>query len=495
MEILNYMDPKQRRRQFVTLMIGYILVGCAIVMMTVVLLFVAYGFGYKNGQVIQSGLIFLSSTPHPAQVYLDGKLYKSTTNTRLVLPGGIYNVALKRNGYRDWQRSIVVPGGQVESYVYPLLFPASLTTNTRQTYASGPVLVTQSLDRRWLLVNRPTSLASYDLYDLNNAKQAPVVLTVPDTLLTAGTTQSISAIAWAGDNTHLLLKHTYDGKTEYVLINRSKGEESVNLTKLLSLPTTNVDLRLSNAKYDQYLVFDTAQHVVSRAALGTTQSTPYLSNVLAFTTYGTNTALYATPDVSDRAKVDIDYDDNGTVYTIRRAAVSTTYLLNLSSYSGAMYVAIAASSEKVAYVYKDPAAQLTDQRLGVAVPADVFTITAPDFVGSSTTSQYIAFERGANFAVYDAENQQGFTYTAPALDKPQSHAFWMDGARLAYVSGGQLVVFDNDGQNRQTLVPADARYLPFFDPNYKFLYTLERSASSNTNELLTATSLRTPADQ
>jgi hypothetical protein len=157
---------------------------------------------------------------------------------------------------------------------------------------------------------------------------------------------------------------------------------------------------------------------------------------------------------------------------------------------------MAAVSESIAYVYQNPAAQIANQHLGVAVPADVFSITSPDFISSSPNSQYIAFEHGSNFAVYDAENQQGFTYSVlDGPDAPQAHATWMDGAHLVYVSKGQLEVFDNDGQNRQTLVSADAAYAPFFDPSYKFLYTFEPSATNKANELLTTTSLRTPADQ
>ena len=497
METLNFMDPKQRRRQYLTLMIGYALVGCAIILMTTILVFVAYGFGFQNGQVIQNGLVFVSSTPHPAQVYVNGKAYKSQTNTRMVLPSGVYNFALKRAGYRTWQRSISVTGGQVESFVYPFLFPASLTATTRQTYATAPALVTQSLDRRWLFVGRPHAVSSFDMYDLNNPSQAPTIVNLPDGILTAATSsQSLQAVAWAGDNTHLLLTHKYDGKTEYILVDRTAPDQSINLTRDLSLSPASSDVRLSDEKYNQYLVLDTAAHTLSRAVLGTAQVTPYLSNVLAFTTYGNNTTLYVTPDAADKAKVDVDLYDNNTTYLIRRAAANTTYLLNLSSYSGALYVAVSAASENEAYVYEDPASQIANQHIGVAIPAEVFSITTPDYLQTSTNGQYIVFEHGTQFAVYDADSQESFSYrVSGAPDTPQAHAMWMDAARLMYVSKGQLVVFDYDGQNRQTLISADAAYIPSFDSNYKNMYTFMPSAANKANELLMATSLRTPADR
>jgi hypothetical protein len=496
METINLMDPKRRRQNNVTLIVGYVLVACVILMLSVVLLYIAFGYGYKNGRVIQSGLLFVSSTPRPAQIYIDGKQYKDTTNTRLFLPEATYDFTLRRAGYRSWGRSIAVVGGQVESYSYPFLFPDSLTASTVQDYAGMPVLTTQSPDRRWLMIARPGSLTAFDVYDLNNPKKAPVVLNLPATLLSAGTSQRLQLVAWSGDNAHVLLRHFYANKAEYVLVSRTAPAASVNLTQTLVLPGSGIDLRLDNGKYNQYLALDEATHILSRPTLAAPTQLPYVNGVLAFAASGTNTLLYATPDSSDKTKVVINLYDGQHTYAIRRAPGKTTYLLALSSYQGDLYVAVSATSENAAFLYKNPVSQITNKKLGAAVPIRVLNIKAPNAVVFSPGGQYVAFEHGANFAVYDAENQQRFTYTVPAnLDAPQSQAAWMDGARLQYISQGQLTVFDYDGQNRQTIVSADAQYLPYFDPNYKVLYTLVQAAADKSHELLTTTPLRTAADQ
>jgi len=82
-----------------------------------------------------------------------------------------------------------------------------------------------------------------------------------------------------------------------------------------------------------------------------------------------------------------------------------------------------------------------------------------------------------------------------ALDAPQVHAAWMDGAHLDLVSKGQIIAMDYDGQNRQVLVSADPHYDLSFDQQYKTMYAFVPSAADKTQELLTTTSLRTPADQ
>ena len=494
---MDFMDPAWRRRHNIMVIVGYVLIGITLLLATIILIFVAYGFGYQNGQVVQNGLLFLSSGPKSAEIYIDGVRYKSNTNTKLTLPAGTYNFTLKRAGYRDWYRPIVMTGGDVESYVYPLLFPATLTTNTRQDYSGAPALMSVSPDKRWLMIGHPESLALFDLYDLHNPGRPPALVTLPSGLLTESTdAQHLDAVAWAGDNNHLLLKHAYGTQTEYILLNRSSPDQSVNLTKALSLPTMAIDLRLSNGRYDRYIELNAATHTLARATLTSPQPATYVTGVLAFVTSGDNTVIFATPDSANAKDVNIDLYDGNTTYVIRHDVAGTNYLLDAAIYQGDLYIAIGVTGENIGFIYRNPAAQLADQQLGVAVPVRVFHITAPGYVSFAPGGQYVLFEHGASLASYDLNNQQGFAYTMPdSLDTDQTHASWIDGARLTYISKGQIIVADFDGRNRQVLVSGDPRYPAYFDGDSKFLYALVPAASEKDHELLTSTSLRTPSDQ
>lgn len=494
---MEFMDQSLRKQYDVMLVIGYLLVGFALLLLTTVLVFVAYGFGYQNGQVIQNGLIFLSTTPASAHIFINGVRYQSDTNTRVLLKGGAYNIELERAGYRTWQRSIVVQGGQVASYTYPFLFPTSLTTHTINDYQLSLALVTQSPDEHWLLIAQPGSLTDFDLYDLNNLQSSPTRVVLSDSLLTASSEpQSLQLVAWSADSTHLLVKHVFGSDSEYLLVNRSDPTQSLNLTKTLSIATRNIEVQLSDQQYDHYFVYDSANRSLFRASLSAPQVQVYLSNVLAFTTNGNATVLFATPDVADASKVDISLYDGSSTYTIRHEAANATYELALKSYNRALYAAISASSDKAAYIYRNPVDEITTQQLGVAVPIRVFHIIGPTEASFSPTGQYVLFEHGTNFATYDLDNQQGFTYSlSDTIDAPQSHALWFSGAQLDYVTKGQLIIFDHDGQNKQSLVSADPQYEPYLDPNEKVLYTLVPSSLAHAHELLTSTALRTPADQ
>ncbi len=492
---MDYLDPKKQLQHKIILMVGYVLVGIAIVIGTLILLYQAYGFGLgKNGTVIQNGLFFFSSQPHPADIYVNGTLKPVRTNTRLSMPAGIYNVVLKRDGYRDWRRAITLNGGSVEHFDYPFLIPKTLSPKKVAGYSSAPGLTTQSPDRRWLLVQQPGNVTVFDMYDLKNPDKPATVLTLPGGLLTKAVgAESWQLGEWADDNQHLLLQHVYDGKTEFILINRTDPTQSVNLNTSLSISPSK--LTLNNKKYDQYYDYDAATARLQTATLKTPGAQPYLEHVLNYQSYGNNTMLYATDDGAPAGKVLIKLRIGSKTSLIRSFPAGDTYLLDLTEYSGTLYVTVGASSENKVYIYKDPVGQLADNPNHALVPAQILHVTAPNYLSFSNSAQFIVTENATEFAVYDIENKEVYHYhSAYALDAPQVHASWMDGDRLTYVSAGKLVVFDYDNANRQVLVSADSRYLPAFTPNFKFVYTLSPAPVAGQLDM-DRTSLLSPADQ
>ena len=472
---MDFLDPQKRARHTIIMLTGYVLIGVAIIIATIILLYQAYGFGLnRKGSVIQNGLLFFSSQPRPADIYINGRLSKSKTNTRLVLPSGLYTIKLDKAGYRPWERTIELDGGKVAHYDYPLLFPRNIITSTLRGYAAAPTLATQSLDRRWVLVAQVGSMTSFDVYDLKNPAKEPVVITLPVNLLTKATAaESWQASEWADDNQHLVLQHLYDGKIEYILVNRTAPSESVNLNQTLAASPTK--LTLNDKKYDQYYLYN-SDATLQTASLKNPTVTILLNHVLSYQTYGNDSVLYVTDEGAVTAKVTVKFIENGQTYVVRSLPAGTTYLLNLTKYSGTFYFAIAAASENKAYVYRDPIGQINARVVRVPVPTQVLRVDNPNYLGFSSNAQFIVAENGQQFGVYDIENKRGYNYrTSQPLDAPQAHASWMDGNRLNYVSGGKLLVFDYDYTNKQTLLTTAPSYLPFFAPDYQHMYTLAPS--------------------
>ena len=491
---MDYLDRKKEQRHRAILLVGYVFVAIAIAMTTVILLYQAYGFGVnRNGTVIQSGLLYLSSQPQPAKIYLGSTLRSETTNTRLLLPSNIYNVRLSRTGYYDWQRRIDLEGGQVLHFDYPFLFPTKLQTTKQQTYSAAPGFASQSPDHRWIVLQQPSSFTSFELRDIKAKTPVVTQINLPDGLLSsASSSQSLQALEWADDNQHLLLQHTYDGKTEFILLDRANPDRSVNLNKTLASDPSKITL--NNKKYDQYYLYQASTAILQTASLSDTTPKTVLQHVLSYQSYGNKTILYATDD-APKGKVLIKLSQGDKQYTLRSFPAGTTYLQDLTEYNGTLYVVTGAVSENKVYIYKDPLGQLSQQPKHALVPVQVLHVPTPNYVGFSNTAQFIVVENGQQFGVYDIFNQVGHNYsTKQALDAPQVHATWMDGNRLVYTSGGKLIVFDYDGTNQHILMPNNANYLAFFAPNYKYVDNLAPTTSNGSVDM-TQTSLLTAADQ
>src|SRR3989339_82846 len=89
-----------------------------------------YRIDLKQKSMTPTGIIAISSSPKAAKIYINGEL-KGVTDTSLTLAPGQYTVVVKKDGYIDWTRTIILKGELVMT-VDALLFPlnASLTPLT-----------------------------------------------------------------------------------------------------------------------------------------------------------------------------------------------------------------------------------------------------------------------------------------------------------------------------------------------------------------------------
>ncbi len=492
---MDYLDPKKQFRHEVTLLIGYVLVAIAIAIAAIVLLYQAYGFGIgKNGTVIQNGLTFFSSHPHPAKIYVNDKLKPNATNTRVVLSEGIYNVRLSRDGYRDWQRKIELDGGSVEHFDYPFLIPKVLTPKKLEAFAAAPTVFSQSPDHRRLLIQQTSSINDFEVYDLKDLTKAAVTISLPANLLSKpNANESLQVVEWADDNDHVLLQHNYDDKVEFVLLDRSNPEQSVNLNSSLSVSPTK--LTLNDKKFDRYYLYDAATQSLRTATSKLVDPSSLLEHVLAYQSYGNNTVLYVTDNGMPAGKIAVKMRIGSKISTIRTLPTSSNYLVDLTKYSGSMYVAVGSTDENKVYIYKDPISQLSSQPKQALSPIQVLHVPQPNYLSFSANAQFIVAENGNHFGVYDIENENGYNYVAAAsLDAPQTHASWMDGDRLTFVSGGKQNIIDFDNTNRQILVAAGSQYLPAFDQDYKNIFTVAANPTDGQFNL-NQTPLLTPNDR
>lgn len=476
---MDFLDPRKRRAHSTRLMVGYVLVAIAIGLGGWLLLKAASGYGVdpRTGDIVQNGLLFVGSRPGGADIFINDGRRSSQTSSRLILPAGNYKLTLKKDGYRNWERNIVLNEGSVARYVYPFLFPQEPQPKTLKTYSKNPPFITQSPDRRWLLVQRPETSGgsiTFDEFDTDDLTKPPRALVVPNGLLSSLTNSAFQEVEWSTDNKHLLLRHAFSGGDEFVIFNRDIPAESINVNKLFGITPSDVALR--NKKIEELYIF--LQKSADLQIGNTTDSgiTALLKGVLAFKSNGPNLIAYITNQNTPSGQVAARIWDGNQSYALYTFKAGSQYLVDEAQFQGHWYYVVGSNTDERVNVYKDPLDSLRNPSIGRAVPLLSLNILEATKVTFSNNTRFVAAQAGQKLAVYDLEAQDAYRYT---LENPLADILhWMDGHRLIGASGGTIFVTDYDSTNQQQLSPTNYQRGGFFDSSYEQLFTTTATENS-----------------
>lgn len=486
---MDFLDPEKKRAHTRRLFLGYFLIGIAVFLAAVILLFQSYGYDldHKTGKVIQNGLVFVDSHPESSTIYVNGK-DSGKTDKRLTVPAGQYTIDLKATGYRTWTKSFMLDGGSIEQLTYPTLFPEKLTSADVQTYDT-PAVTTQSLDRKWLLIAQNGSFSAFDQYDMGSPDQLATVVTLPKDVVTTSTAaQKLTAVEWSTDNKHFILKHTYGDATEFIMVDRETPSNSINLNKQFSLTPSSISMK--DKRFDQLFIYNAAALTVNLGDSKTKQLTPLLTNVVAYKSHEANTILYAAKDDAQPGKTVIKLWDNGTTYVVHTYAEDPNVMLDVARFDGALYLVVGLQKEGRVYIYKDALAKLKAQPAVPATPFTALKLDAPTKISFSANTRFLAAQSGAKFAVFDFETNRRYNYDAKITATAEQPASWMDGHRILAAHDGKVTVFDFDGTNQQDLMGIVPSGMPYLDRDYTRMFTLNTSPADAKKSVLSRTSLK-----
>lgn len=82
-----------------------------------------YNFSIKDGKIVSTGIISVTSVPDGASVYIDGHLTTATNTTLSQLQPKSYNLKIVKEGFIPWEKQIQVSEGLVTE-IKATLFPA-----------------------------------------------------------------------------------------------------------------------------------------------------------------------------------------------------------------------------------------------------------------------------------------------------------------------------------------------------------------------------------
>ena len=483
---MDFLDPRRKRSRTVRLVIGYALVAIAISLATVILVYAAYGYGIntKTGEIIQNGIVFVSSKPSGAEVYLNDQDQHLATGQRLILQAGNYTLTLKKSGYREWQRQFTLDEHSIARFVYPLLFPVTPKASNLMAFTTMPPLMSETPNQRWLLVQAPPAglnTTNFYEFDTTDLTKPAVNLSFPAGLLSGDDADaaSLTVVEWSSDNNHLLLRHDYSGNSEFILFDRANPADSINLNAHFKTNPSQVALR--NAKPDQFYIYNADQSLSVATTSQTSLPASFLKQVLAFKAYGSSSLIYVTSKSAPAGQVEARIWDNGQTYLLDTLQAGAPYLIDTAQYQGVPYFVAGSNADPNIDIYKNPLEGLKNSKIGKAIPTLAINLPGSTDLSFSTNFRFVEVENHQQLGVYDFETQQRYQYT---LDAPlAAPLIWMDDDRLTGDSNGNIFVMDYDATNQQSLVPTSDATGGLFSGDYNHLLTVQ-PAASNTFELV-----------
>lgn len=503
---MDFLDPVKRKHHIIRLFIGYALVAFLIVFSTVMVVYYSNGFGVtRGGEVVQNGLVFVSSQPAGAELYVDDKRMDDT-NTKLTLPDGTYNFKIQKSGYQTWEKRIEVIGGAVDHVVYPLLIPADLTTTELTNFAAAPTLFTQSPDRKWIVMQEAGQDAAFTLYDAGRNVDEIVAerqaIALPEGLVTASETPAgWKLVEWSTNNRHMLLERTFvaagTSNHEYILVDTQRVEGSYNLTRELAL-TPTAELMLRDKRPTDYYVLDSASKQLSTTNLDSKELTAVASGVLSYKSHGMDDLLYITEQDAPDGSVNTRVRIGGKAYTVRTLDRTDSYVLDMARYENKWYITFGSVQDGRLYIYENPVEQIIASSESKASPLFAMRLEGVTDLSFSATAQFVGAQNGTRFQVFDIKHVRGYSYAAPfAFDAgaERQYAEWMDGHRYLYASAGNAQLLEYDGTNRRQLMPVSGQSEVFFDRDYRAAFTLAPRTDGQPGVGLTVTSMLIEADQ
>lgn len=480
---MEFLEPSEKKARTIRLFIGYALLAVVVGLTTTILVFQAQGFGYDRDKgVTRNGLLFVDAKPASASITLDGKALNDKTNARVNLSEGTHTVKLSIDKYRDWNKQFTIEGGEVKYLLYPRLFPTDIPLGITRVLPQSPAWAKQSPDRHWLVYQQNTNSAVLAVTDLLKPTDNPVITVLPSTVLPSENSNygTLKPVEWSDDNKHLLILQTLpSGALNYIMFNREKPDESINVTKALKL-TADQELFMRDKKFDKFYVFSQAKGELRNGSLKTnTVSEPFVTGVVAFKSHADDIVYYVTyvgaKDTEANLIILVDQKNKFNLKPIARETAGN-YLLDQAKFDGDWYYVAGSNSNPLVRLYKNPLSRVKANSTTQAQPQVSMRIENPQFVSFSDNTRFIVAQSGKQFVVFDAEDARMYRYEMQLNIPKEQQAVWMDGHRLVANSENRIYVFDFDGSNAQNLVAGKPEFNGYFDRDYEFLYSFVQQA-------------------
>lgn len=474
-----YHSPS-KRKQITTRILISTLMTLSVVLLVVILISIilGYQFNAKDGRIEQTGLVQFEATPNGATVEVDGKTLSSKTTVKTTVSPGLHEFVMWREGYETWRKQLAIQPGTLTALTYTRLIPKNRPVKEVLSFKELSSSLASPSGRSMLLQMSPSS-PNFTFVDLQNEQSIKQrTLEIPAATYSEATTQDVShsfrLVEWDQGARYVLLAHTYNSTTEWLVLDTEDAGRTTNVTKSLNIAIE--DAHLSGTSGSQLYAL-AAGDVRKIDVAGGTISRPLASEAASFSLYGTDIVAYVSrPTAETKQSVGIVREGDKKPHILRTVTVAADSPVRIatSRYFNEDYVAISVGNKVDILSGTYPSS--TDESNDSLKQFDSYTFSQPvQRLDISRNGRFVTTQAADRFASYDLERKTisdeatlAGTGATPKLRHLDNFYVWSD-------RSGQLVLREYDGTNEHAMGAVAPGFDATFSQNDKYLYSIGKT--------------------
>ena len=470
-----------KKKQLIKRILVYAAMTTVVLITVTGLVFVILGYRIDggNGHVEQGALLQFDSNPSGATVTIDNNNISARTPMKSSVVAGVHTFKMIKSGYEPWSKTVDIKAGTLTWLDYTKFVPVSRPIAIVANY-STIVDTKASPTGNFILVQQDASQPSWQLVDLRADSIKTATIAIPTTsyseAATVGMVHVFKVTEWDSDGRYVLVKHTYNDKIEWLVVDTQNVAATKNITQLFGLAMTSVHFSgTSGAILYALTDGDLRKFDVSAATISRT----FVSKITSFEIYNTNIISYIGTNTTDPAQrvVGLYKEGDNLPYILRSTtsnaniplAVATTHYFNND------YIAITEGNKVTLSSGSYPSSGV-DGPSSLSQFASFNVDFAVDRISFSKAGSYLLMQSGAGSVSYDLEHKlvsKVFNVSGAGVN----NFSWLDKAHLWSDAGGQLMMRDYDGTNAYIINPVLAGQDATFTQNGRYFYSIGSAVS------------------
>lgn len=483
------MDHRSLRKAMVwkklaAMALSFVAVVVGVTVLSAIML--GYGFNSKDGRVERRGILQVDSRPNGASVFVNGQQQSSNTRARLVLSEADYDLRIEKQNYRPWQKKVHIKGGELTWAAYPRLIPNQLPV---QQVADLPATLADALPSggsKFYAFLESAAKPQVRIARLDRDELEFKTAELPADMYEKPTEQypdsAFSLHLWSGNERFILLKHMYHNKekTEWLLLDTDKPDDSMNLTRLFGVSDMKELVFGSHDGKQLYAMIDRTVRALDTSSR--TISAPLAEHVENFRLFGDGYVLFVSHAPGSALRTigytKKDYKQARVIDGVPYHAEYQAYV-DVAKYYNTYYFLIANGKE---------ASLSSSKNLPGDNPQDILSRTLvttlstehPIIAANITENGQLAMvQDGSMYATYNLESTQthrtqlkpNAAGVAQKFRHLDTHLVWADNA-------GTLRTYEFDGANQQDIMPVVAAFDATLSPSGKYLYGVAKQGDA-----------------